>query len=125
MPTITKFTTTLLISLVLAFLVHIFFLNYMDHPLFGDKIIEAYLANFIMAALIYTSLFLLRKKYLEQLGFIFMFGSMIKFIVFFIFFNPYFKSDGNISAFEFASFFIPYAISLILETLGVIKFLKK
>ncbi len=124
MASITKFTAILLISLVFTFLVHIFFLHYLDYPLFENKIIEAYLVNFALAILIYTSLFLLKEKYLEQLGFIFMFGSMIKFIVFFIFFNPSYKLDGNSSTLEFTSFFIPYAICLIFETLGIIKFLK-
>ncbi len=125
MSVISKFTTTLFISLLFTFLVHILVLYLLDLPLFENKIIAAYIVNFALAVFIYTGLFLLKDKYLEQLGFIFMFGSLFKFLVFFIFFYPSYKIDGNISTLEFTSFFIPYAISLILETLGIIQFLKK
>ena len=125
MKEIKQFAVTLFLVLVLVFGLHLVFLYATGRPLFDHLIIPAYLANYLMAFLIYYTLFRLKEKYLEQLGFIFMFGSMIKFIVFFIFFYPVYKSDGNIDAIEFSTFFIPYAISLIFETLGVIKFIKK
>jgi hypothetical protein len=125
MSDLKKFLLILSISLIATFLIHIFILNQLDKPLFDNRIIPAYLVNFLLAVVIYLTLFKLKKKYLEQLGFIFMFGSMLKFLVFFIFFYPAYKSDGDIQPIEFTTFFIPYAISLIFETLGVIRFLKK
>jgi len=41
---------------------------------------------------------------------------IVKFIVFFILFYPLYKSDGDIQKIEFATFFVPYSIALILET---------
>ncbi len=125
MSDLKKFSSSLFISLVILFLIHVLTLHLLDKPLFNNRIIAAYLVNFFLAVIIYFTLYKLKKKYLEQLGFIFMFGSMLKFLVFFIFFYPAYKSDGEIQPVEFSTFFIPYAISLIFETLGVIRFLKK
>lgn len=55
------------------------------------------------------------SKESAQGGFIFMAGSALKFIVFFIFFYPDFKSDNHMATVEFASFFVPYAVCLTLE----------
>ncbi len=125
MPSVFKFIISLLISLLLVFWLHIAFLNYQDQLLFENKIIEAYVVNFLLAITIYIGLFLLRKKYSTQLGFLYMGGSFLKFVVFFIVFYPSYKSDGELTSYEFMAFFLPYVISLIFETLGVIKFLKK
>ncbi|MCK5638129.1 MAG: hypothetical protein KAH67_05415 [Flavobacteriaceae bacterium] len=122
---IIKFIITFSLSLLVVFAIHIFYLNTQNLPLFDNKIIEAYVINFLVAIAIYASLYLLKNKYKEQLGFLYMGGSFIKFILFFIFFYPSYKLDGQMSSLEFGAFFIPYVISLIFETLGVIKILKK
>lgn len=125
MTSVIKFIITLFLSLAVIFALHVTVLHFNEQPLFQDKIIEAYVANFLMATGIYIGLFLFRKKYVEQLGFLYLGGSFVKFILFFIFFYPYYKADGQLTTSEFMAFFIPYVISLIFETLGVIKFLKK
>jgi len=125
MPRILKFTLSLSASLLLVFILHVFYLKTQNLPLFENKIVAAYTINFLAAIVIYISLFLLRYKFKEQLGFLYMGGSFLKFILFFIFFYPSYKLDGQMSSLEFGAFFIPYVISLIFETLGVIKFLKK
>jgi len=125
MSPIFKFIISITTSLFLVFLLHISILHFLNLPLFENKIVEAYLINLLMAIVIYYGLLLLKKKYSDQLGFLYMGGSFIKFIVFFLVFNPSYKLDGKIDFLEFAAFFTPYAVSLIFETLGVIKFLKK
>ncbi len=125
MPSVIKFTLTLFISLLVVFTLHISFLHFREQSVFQDKIVAAYIVNFLMATAIYIGLFIFQKKYSEQLGFLYLGGSFIKFILFFIFFYPYYKADSELTTSEFMAFFIPYAISLIFETLGVIKFLKK
>jgi len=67
----------------------------------------------------------LKKKYKDQLGFFFIAGSFVKFVFFFVFFYPSFKVDGVINTQEFASFFIPYVLCLIIETFFMAKVLKK
>ncbi len=125
MHQVLKFILLLFTSLFIVFILHISYLNYKNFALFENKIILAYLINFLAAILIYLSLFLLKSKMTEQLGFLYMGGSFIKFILFFIFFYPSYKLDGEMSSLEFGAFFIPYVISLLFETLGIIQFLKK
>lgn len=125
MQSVIKFISTFFISLIIVFGMHLLILHFKDLPLFEDKIIAAYFVNFLMATGIYISLFIFRKKYAEQLGFLYLGGSFVKFILFFIFFYPHYKADGVLTTSEFMAFFTPYVISLIFETLGVIKFLKK
>ncbi len=125
MQSFSKFSLTLIIVLTIVFGIHIFVLHQLDLPLYDNRIIAAYLVNCSLALVIYLSLFLLKNKMSEQIGFLYMGGSFVKFLFFFIFFYPYYKLDGGLDSLEFAAFFVPYVISLILETLGVIEFLKK
>jgi len=107
-----------------VFLLHISILYSYDLPLFDHKIVLAYVLNYALAIGIYYLLFYFRIKLKEQLGFLFMGGSFLKFILFFVFFYPSYKSDGNINTLEFSSFFLPYIICLILETFSLVKLLK-
>ena len=111
--------------MTLAFALHIGGLQMMGYPMYDNLIIAAYVSNYLLAFGIYLLLFALRNKMTAHLGFLYMGGSFLKFTVFFIFFYPTYKSDQNLSTLEFTSFFVPYAISLIYETIGIIKFLKK
>ncbi|MDF1673758.1 MAG: hypothetical protein P1U41_09640 [Vicingaceae bacterium] len=93
--------------------------------MFDNKIIAAYFFNFILAVVIVLILTLLQNKAAGLLGFVFMAGSLFKFLLYFIFFNSSFKEDGDISRLEFASFFIPYSTALIIEVVFLSKTLNK
>lgn len=120
---ITLFSIRLFISIAVVFFVHVELLKYYQLPPYNNLIIEGYYANVILAIFIYSSLSLLQKKYNDQLGFLFMVGSLLKFAVFFIFFSPNFRQNGDISRLEFLSFFVPYLICLLLETVAIVKIL--
>ena len=117
------FFLKLLVLLTVVFGIHLVVLNYLNTPLFNNLIIASYIVNFILAIIIFVALYKLRKKYLDLLGFIFMGGSMLKFAVFFLFFSPTFKENGNIDGLESASFLAPYVTCLLLETIYVSKLL--
>jgi len=119
-----RFIILLTTIVAVVFILHILVLNYSNLPLFDNKIILAYLLNYLLALSIYFLLYSFRFKLKNQLGFLFMGGSFLKFILFFIFFYPSYKSDGNINTLEFASFFLPYLICLIIETSALVKLLK-
>lgn len=125
MSSFLKFSSVLIASLIVAFGVHAFVLKQLHVSIFDNRLIAAYLVNFVLALAIYLVLFLLKTKMSEQLGFLYMGGSFVKFLFFFLFFYPFYKLDGKLDSYEFAAFFVPYIISLIFETLGVIEFLKK
>jgi hypothetical protein len=122
---ITSFTWTLIVGLTIFYGLHIWFLESNHHTAELPYLIPAYLTNFILALIITITLYLLREKQASNLGFLFMGSSFIKFAVFFIFFYPSFNTDRDVSHIEFGIFFIPYAISLILETTFLVKILSK
>lgn len=120
---LSKFTTSLILVLSVSFGIHLIILRGFGFPLFDNKIVLSYIINALLAFIIFLSLFKLKDKYQTQLGFLFLFGSALKFIVFFIVFYPSYKADGDINKLEFAAFFIPYALGLILETIFLSKLL--
>ncbi len=121
----TSFSIKLIVILSFAFAIHLFALSSKSLPFYDNKIVLAYIINAILAIAIFGFLFKMKDKYKEQLGFLFLGGSVLKFAVFFIVFYPVYKADGTISKLEFAAFFVPYILSLILETLSLAKWLNK
>lgn len=120
-----SFTKKATVVLAVAFCLHIIVLKVFQYPLFGNKIIAAYLINLGLVIIIFGLLYLLRNKQKNQLGFLFIGGSLLKFAVFFIVFYPAYKADGHISKLEFAAFFVPYVLGLIVETSSLVKWLNK
>ena len=109
--------------MALIFALHLLVLNTLNFPLFDNRIIASYIINLLLVVLIFGALYLLKEKYNNQLGFLFMAGSILKFAFFFIFFYPFYKQDGDLSKLEFAAFFTPYVTGLILETISLSKWL--
>lgn len=124
MKSVLSFIFKLFITLISAFLIQIFILHKLEHPLFDNYIIQGYLLNFILALIIYLFIYNFKDVLKYQIGFIFIGGSFLKFLFFFIIFYPRYKEDDVISKAEFAAFFIPYVICLVVETLSIIKILK-
>ncbi|MDC6390999.1 DUF6168 family protein [Maribacter sp. PR1] len=119
------FNFILVTLLAVVFFIHTSILSLQGFPKYGNSIILSYLLNFLLAAIIYIGLFLFRNRIKTQIGFVFIAGSFLKFLVFFLVFYPGFKVDGNISSLEFAAFFVPYAICLSVETIFMAKMLQK
>ncbi|WP_432412238.1 DUF6168 family protein [Rasiella sp. SM2506] len=115
MPKTLKFLTTLLLALVITFSIHIGVLWFAALPLFSDKILLSYSVNYLLAAFIYLIIQQTLKKNGTHAGFVFMAGSAVKFIIFFLVFYPFYQADDSMQKTEFTAFFIPYAICLILE----------
>lgn len=122
---IVQFLILLILSLGLVFVIHVTVLNSKGLPRFDNLIVLSYVVNSILAATIFVALYIFRGKLKNQIGFLFMGGSFLKFIFFFLLFYPAYKADGEMSRLEFAAFFIPYGISLIIETVFTAKMLKK
>ncbi|WP_149304397.1 DUF6168 family protein [Pareuzebyella sediminis] len=119
------FLVILVPLLAAVFFIHTSILSWKGYPEYGNCIILSYVLNFLMAAIIYIGLFSFQDKIKTQIGFIFIAGSFLKFIVFFLVLYPSYKADDTISALEFAAFFVPYAISLVVETVFMAKMLQK
>ncbi len=119
------FFFNLTIVLVVVFALHLSMLYYLKLPLFDHKIIGAYLFNYILTLSVYFLLHKKSKTQQEQLGFLFMAGSFLKFIFFFLLFYGSYKADGKIERIEFLTFFTPYLVCLFLETYTLSKMLNK
>lgn len=78
-----------------------------------------------MAMGIYYTMLTLAKKQNKNLGFVFLFGSTLKFAVYFVIFNPLFMQDENLSKLEFFTFFLPYIACLLVETIALVKLLRE
>ena len=124
LSTILKFSGILLVILLISFPVQLFFSKNQE-GFNTHLLLWSYAVNFLLAATIFSILIFLKKKYTHLLGFVYMGGSMVKFVIFFIFFSPIFKSDGQIDRIEALIFLIPYFISLIFETTYLVRLLNK
>lgn len=120
-----RFALVLLACLGTAFGFHLLVLFLMEKPMWNDLILLSYVLNYIMAVGIFLTLFYLKDKLSNSIGFLFMGGSLLKFIIFFLVFYPTYKSDGEMQGSEFAAFFMPYLIALVLETFFASKMLQK
>ena len=87
-----------------------------------DHLPFLYAINASIAIFVYWIVFLLRNNK-GYLGYYFLLGTFIKFFIFFIFVLPIFKDDNIVSRTEFFTFFIPYFLSLMVETKSLISLL--
>jgi hypothetical protein len=119
------FSCSLLLVAGTVFGIHILVLGLLQLPLFDHLIVWAYVANVSLALLIFLLLYFFRHRLRSQIGFLFLAGSMLKFLLFFLVFNPVYKENGTMESLEFAAFFVPYLFSLVLETYFTARMLHK
>ena len=74
---------------------------------------RCYVFNTVLAVLIYVVILRLKDRHSEKIGFVFLIGSGLKFLLFFLLLYPAFNADGELSSMEFASFFIPYTLTTV------------
>lgn len=120
-----KFLIVLVSILGLAFFINITVLEEGGQPKYESKIVLSYLVNGILAVSIFLALYFVRNKLKNSIGFLFMAGSLLKFLFFFVLFYPAYNLDGDMSKLEFSAFFIPYVICLIIETVFTALMLQK
>lgn len=117
------FVVTLLLANLIVLGCHLGVLRFLRLSLWDHMLASAYVMNFLLALFIGQMLYALRRKYTQSLGFIFLGGTVLKFLIFFLVFNPAYKADANLERMEFASFFIPYTVNLIVETAFLVRVL--
>ena len=106
----TLYFILLLFTFISVFTIHLKFL-----PEFKHFLIQSYIVNILMALL---ALFLLNygiHKNNKNLASIYLLTIALKLIIYFLFFYPKFRLDGNILKKEFFIFFVPYSLGLIVE----------
>ncbi len=111
-------------SLILVFGIQVIVLQQLGLVPNYNLLVSSYLINFLLAFLIVSVIGIYINNLKSYIGFLFMIGSFLKFGVFFIWFYPICKQDGNVDGYEFSMFFVPYIVSLLLETFQLKKMLE-
>jgi len=119
------FAGALTLVLSIVFTLHYGFFAYQKIDISFTDLFFPYLANYLLATAITTTLYLVRIKFATSLGFIFMASSFLKFTLYLVVFNPIYNLDGDVTPLEFGLFFIPYAISLTVETTFLVRVLNR
>lgn len=122
---ILKFGAKLLVILSITFIIHEFYFHYTEIAWNAHLILSSYLSNYILVLITYGGLMYFKERKNESLGFIFLYGFFLKMVVFLIFFNPAYKSDGDMETLEFFAFFLPYAVCLAFETTVIVRILNR
>ena len=112
-------------AILIVGLVHIAFLFTRNLDFDFTLVLLGYVINFAMALGIYSALLYFAEKKNKNLGFLFMFGSTLKFVIYFLIFDPIFMLDGKLTKVEFFIFFLPYFTCLFVETFALLKLLRE
>lgn len=120
-----KSLAVLLFVLVAGMITHRLILGWQHQGITWPEYVFGYGVNLLMAGIIIIALFNLPQRFKDSLGYFFLFGSLFKFIIYFLVFQPVFRDDGEVTRLEFFSFFVPYALSLVVETSVLIIKLKQ
>jgi len=111
--------------LSITFLIHAGIQDYLKIGYFEMNIVVSYMFNFILTSVFYFVLLYFRKKKSDQLGFIFLFSSMLKLLLFFLILKPIISDGNGARTVEFITFFVPYGISMISETYSIVTLINK
>ncbi|RMA65956.1 DUF6168 family protein [Ulvibacter antarcticus] len=117
------FIILLFLVIVLVFGVHLFILWTLELNLLDNRILLSYVLNYALAVIVLLVIQSHLNKQSLNTGFIFMAGSGVKFLIFFLIFYPFYQKDEIMQTAEFAAFFTPYAVCLILEVIYLSKLL--
>lgn len=119
-----SFLFQVVVALISAGIVHYAALYAWEWPAVVPDMVIAYLLNLALAVGIYMAMLQFAARKSSYLGFLFLFGSALKFAAYFIILEPIFKRDASLSKVEFFYFFVPYLICLVAETFALLKLLR-
>jgi hypothetical protein len=119
------FIFQLTVVLGLFALAHSFLYDHFQVKYTKNELVYSYLFNYLITAVFFLAMIYFKDKRSSQLGFVFLFSSLIKFTLFFIILAPVLRFEGSVKSITFASFFVPYSISLFLEIFYIIRLLNK
>ncbi len=117
-----RFLFLLVIVTSSSYLIHKGIIDYFSLHRNIDMIDLSYVFNTLFTAVLTSGIILVSKKYKDQLGFIFMAGSLLKIGVFLAVIK---LNDFEMNKNVFLDFFIAYVICLVLEVFFVSKILNR
>jgi hypothetical protein len=118
-----QFLVASLVLLSVAFSAHYFVLLQMDTSFTLSQLVINYSVNLLLAVSIFLIIIRVHKVNADIIGYVFLFGSMFKFLIYFVALKPLLIEDGAVEKAKFFFFFLPYLLCLILEVIYLIKML--
>lgn len=106
-------------------LIHAGVLLWVEAELSNVFFLEIYLGNFILTFILLWSLLVAFNRISHYVAWLFLLGSTVKILLFFLFLWPMFQIDGEVSILEKSTGLIPYLTALVLETQILISKLNK
>lgn len=118
------------IALLFLFLTASWFVQHYIYDLKGNEWMSQDLSwdygyNLFLSVLLGVAFIFIYQKSPEKLGYSYLGSISVKFILFFIFIYPEIREDGEINAQEFANFFVPFSICLLVELIYLISLLRR
>ena len=120
-----RFSIILTLLLSVSFVLHGFIQHKLEIGFFEKLLPLTYLFNLLITISFFSVMVKFNRGRQSQLGMVFLYSSLIKFLLFFIFIYPRFNSFSGVRSAEFASFFIPYSLSISAEIIYLVKLLNK
>lgn len=120
-----RFIVWLTLLLLASFLIHAIIQHKSSVGFYGKQIVLTYTFNYVITIIFFLLMIKFSRKYTERLGFMFLYSSLLKFLLFFLFIYPQFGEFNGVKSWEFSSFFIPYLLSISSEIYYLIRLLNK
>jgi len=112
-----RFLLTSLILLSLSLYIHSGYVSSLDET----TMFKSYGVNLILGIIVFVVIEFLKKSQTNSIGFIFLAGSMFKFLIYFVYIYPLLIESGELTKPKFFVFFIPYSICLIVEIIFLVR----
>jgi hypothetical protein len=119
--TLLLFWGRLTLILGLALSIQLALQYFFSENTFGNFILQNYSFNYVLTLIFYFIFLWKNEKLIANLGFAFLFFSLLKFILFLVVLYPFFELKNGIKSPEFITFFIPYALCLFYETYSIVR----
>lgn len=120
-----RFIVTLSILLGVAFAIHGGIQHQLSIGFFEKLLPVTYIFNYALTIGFFILMIQFSKRKQSMIGMVFLYSSLLKFLLFFIFIYPEFHSFSGVRSAEFASFFIPYSLSISTEIFYLVRLLNK
>lgn len=118
-----KFILVLFSLLSITLFIHYEIVKIISEDFNLPTLVICYLTNYLIAVLIFIVIDKLKTTQTALIGYIFFFGSLLKFLVYFVLIYPILTEDAPLTKLKFFFFFTPYAICLITEVTFLAKLL--
>ena len=118
-----KFILVSFSLLSITFFIHYEIVKRISEDFNLSYLVICYVTNYLIAVLIFIVIDKLKTTQTALIGYIFLFGSLFKFLVYFVLIYPILTEDEPLTKLKFFFFFIPYVICLITEVAFLAKLL--